>query len=155
MLKRLVMNPWAVLKLMSGTNGLKTAELRLKMTRSGRTSTLKDDQHIENVCEVITSNRRLSAGSSRWRRHFKNVVAVDEHGRGRMAFCRGWSQLVRGAAELLYEDGWLDLRGDWCQELARQVLPWMTAGPPCRRCVSRELAEGPRSPAYPHGTWRL
>jgi hypothetical protein len=30
-------------------------------THYGRTSTLKADQHFKNVCEVISSNRRLTA----------------------------------------------------------------------------------------------
>ena len=34
-------------------------------------------------------------------------ILVDEFGRGCMACCRGWSQPVYVAAELLYEDGWL------------------------------------------------
>jgi len=34
-----------------------------------------------------------------------------------MACCRGWAQLVHVAAELLNEDGCLDLRGGWNEEL--------------------------------------
>ena len=46
-------------------------------------------------------------------------VFVDKCGWGRVACCRGCSQLVHVAAELLDEAGCLDLRGSWYQELPR------------------------------------
>jgi hypothetical protein len=45
-------------------------------------------------------------------------ILVDESGRGCVACCWGWSQLVHVVAELLYEGGCLDLWGGWYQELA-------------------------------------
>ena len=43
-------------------------------------------------------------------------ILVDERGRGWMACCWSWSQLVHVVAELLYEGGCLDLRGGWYKE---------------------------------------
>jgi hypothetical protein len=48
-------------------------------------------------------------------------VLVDECGWGSVACCRGWSQLVHFAAELLDETGCLDLRGSLYKELARDT----------------------------------
>ena len=44
-------------------------------------------------------------------------ILPQECGRGCVACCWSWSQLVHVAAELLYEGGCLDLRGGWCKEL--------------------------------------
>ena len=44
---------------------------------------------------------------------------MDEYGWRRVACCRGCSQLVHMAAELLDEARCLDLRGSWYQELNR------------------------------------
>jgi len=66
------MNPWAKLKLRNGTNGLKTAELRLKM------ADVLDDfprSEMTNMSQESWSDRLKSAsdsaGSSWWRWHFE------------------------------------------------------------------------------------
>ena len=70
-------------QLNSGTNGTKTAELRLKITHLLDLSQSKDGQQVEKVREVIRSNRRFdSAGSNR---HFENFVSRDL-GMQRIAF---------------------------------------------------------------------
>jgi hypothetical protein len=73
-------------QLNSGTNGTKTAELRLKITHLLDLSQSKDGQQVEKVREVIRSNRRFdSAGSKPLSRHFENFVSRDL-GMQRIAF---------------------------------------------------------------------
>lgn len=66
-------------QLNSGTNGIKTAELRLKITHVlDNLSQSKDGQQVEKVREVIRSNRRFdSAGSKPLSSHFENFVSRD------------------------------------------------------------------------------
>jgi hypothetical protein len=44
-------------------------------------------------------------------------IFVDESGWGCVVCSWGWSQVVHVAAQVLYEEGCLDLRGSWYQEL--------------------------------------
>ena len=69
------------------------------MTRSGRTSTLKDDQHRKCLWSHHFKSTFDSVGSSRWSRHFKNFVPI-EHGSGERRAAgagRSWSMVWRSS----------------------------------------------------------